>query len=502
MKVFKRFLFSRFFLFLSFGLFVVSFLVFEISSSRHSFAVLNKDSKDKKEVSTDVYEMLQLFGKAFEITKDRYVDEVDNKKLIEGAIDGMLSKLDPHSSFLNFDDFADMTEQTTGSFGGLGIEVTMDKGVVRVISPIDDSPAAKAGIEAGDLITHIDDVQVYGLTLTEAVKKMKGPSGTKVKLKIFREKKEPFNVSVVRDIIKTKPVKFKLKSNDSVGYIRLSTFNDHSHEDIVVAVDTILKKNPKVKGFVLDLRNNTGGLLDQAVKISNAFLNQGEIVSVMSRVKNESRVFFADEGDIIKDKPLVVIINGASASAAEIVAGALQDHRRAVILGTKSYGKGSVQTLIPVGDAALKLTTARYYTPSGRSIQGEGIEPDIVVNRAKVEEEKEDRLFTESTLVNALKNDTTSNVKKDFKAERMKLEEEFESKDYQLNRAIDLVKAISVYEERNRPKEEIEKELMLKKNSAEISKKKKNVDKKSSVKDGKQNSNVNQKTKSKGSDKK
>ncbi len=444
----KKSSFTKLFTVLAFVFFIASVVSYEISSSKFSGAASKNTKSDKKDA--DVYEMLELFGKAFEITKDRYVDEVDNKKLIEGAIDGMLSKLDPHSSFLNEEDFNSMNEQTSGSFGGLGIEVTMDKGVIKVISPLDDSPAFKSGIQAGDLITHIDDVQVQGLTLQEAIKRMKGKPGTKVKLKIFRENSEPLDITVTRDIIRTEPVKYKMKSDDSVGYIRLSTFNENSYNDMVNVIKKIKSNNPKILGYILDLRNNTGGLLDQAVKISDAFLNEGEIVSIMSRQENASRVFFASEGDILDNKPLVVIINGASASAAEIVAGALQDHRRAVLVGTKSYGKGSVQTLIPIGNIALKITTARYYTPSGRSIQADGIEPDVEVNRAKIEEVKEDRMFSEETLTNALKNDTkdSSILKKDLKDEREKQEEERDKNDYQLNRAIDMVKALAIYGER------------------------------------------------------
>ena len=445
----KKLFSTKTFITLSVILFVFSIIAFEISTSSVTFAVLKNKKTEQK---ADVYEMLEVFGKAFEITKERYVEEIDNKKLIEGAIDGMLTKLDPHSSFLNTEEFTEMIEQTSGAFGGLGIEVTMDSGVVKVISPIDDSPAYKAGIQAGDLITHIDDVQVYGLTLNEAVKKMKGKPGTKVKLKIFRKNKEPFNVEITRDIIKTDPIKFKLKGKDKdVGYVRLATFNENSFQSLKDIVTKTLSKNPKILGFVLDLRNNTGGLLDEAVKISDAFLEQGEIVSVIGRQKSDNRVFFATGGDIINGKPLVVIINGASASASEIVAGALQDHKRAVIIGTKSYGKGSVQTLIPMGNSALKLTTAKYYTPTGRSIQADGIEPDVIVNVAKLEEFKEDRIFSESTLTNALKNDTKEknqtkkDDKNDLKAEFEKQQEEREDKDYQLNRAIDFVRAISVY---------------------------------------------------------
>ena len=313
---------AKLFTILAFVFFTISIISFEISTSKFTGAQSKKIETTSKDKDADVYEMLELFGKAFEITKARYVDEVDNKKLIENAIDGMLSKLDPHSGFLNEEDFTDMTEQTTGSFGGLGIEVTMDKGVIKVISPLDDSPAFKAGVEAGDLITHIDDVQVQGLTLQEAIKKMKGKPGTKVKIKVFRENSEPLDITITRDIIRTEPV----KSDGKVAYIRLSTFNDNSYDDMVKSIKKIKSNNPEILGYILDLRNNTGGLLEQAVKISDAFLNEGEIVSIMSRQENASRVFFASEGDVIDDKPLVVIINGASASAAEIVAGALQDH--------------------------------------------------------------------------------------------------------------------------------------------------------------------------------
>ncbi len=448
---------AKLFTILAFFFLLLSIITYEVSTSKFIGAKSKKIEKNLNK-EDDVYKMLELFGKAFEITKSRYVDEVDNKKLIENAIDGMLSKLDPHSGFLNEDDFLDMTEQTTGSFGGLGIEVTMDKGVIKVISPLDDSPAFKAGIEAGDLITHIDDIQVQGLTLQEAIKKMKGKPGTKVKLKIFRENSEPLDITVVRDIIRTEPVKIKVKSDGQIGYIRLTTFNDNSYDDMIKSIKKIKSENTKVIGYILDLRNNTGGLLDQAIKISDAFLEEGEIVSIMARQENASRVFFASEGDILENKPLVVIINGASASAAEIVAGALQDHRRAVLVGTKSYGKGSVQTLLPLGNTALKITTARYYTPSGRSIQADGIEPDVEVNRAKVEEVKEDRMFSEETLTNALKNDTKNSIiQKDVKSDKEKEEEERDKNDYQLQRAIDMVKGLSVYEKRNQPKEKINK---------------------------------------------
>jgi carboxyl-terminal processing protease len=423
---------------------IASVAVFEISSSGRGGAKEVPAAASGKD--EDVYKMLELFGKAFEIVKARYVDEVSNKDLIESAIDGMLSKRDPHSAFLNEEDFRDMNEQTAGAFGGLGIEVTMDKGVVKVVSPIDDTPAAKAGVEPGDLITHIDGEQVYGLTLQEAIKKMKGRPGSKVVLKIFRENKDPFDVTIIRDVIRVDAVKSKVKAGGRVGYIRLSTFNDNTTGEMGKEIAKLRKENKDMAGFVLDLRNNTGGLLDQAVKVSDAFLSEGEIVSIMARQENASRVFFATEGDLIDNMPLVVIINGASASAAEIVAGALQDHRRAVLVGTKTYGKGSVQTLIPMGETALKITTARYYTPSGRSIQGDGIEPDVEVNRARIEEQKEDRIFAESTLSNALKNDTGAGGKKDAKPGA---EDAKDANDYQLQRAVDMVRGLVVYEQKN-----------------------------------------------------
>lgn len=455
MSNFQRKPFARLFTILGFSFFIASVVMFQISSSNITGAKNNKT--EAKEKDDDVYEMLELFGKAFEITKARYVDEVNNKELIESAIDGMLSKRDPHSAFLNAEDYTEMTEQTTGAFGGLGIEVTMDKGVVKVISPIDDTPAFKAGIEPGDFITHIDDEQIYGLTLQDAVKKMKGKPGTEVKLKIFREAVEPFDVVITREIIKVEAVKSKLKEGETVAYIRLSTFNENTVDELEKTIKKMDKE--KIVGYVLDLRNNTGGLLDQAVKVSDAFLQEGEIVSIMARQENASRVFFADEGDILDNKPLVVLINGASASAAEIVAGALQDHRRAVLVGTKTYGKGSVQTLIPMGDAALKITTARYYTPSGRSIQADGIEPDVEVHRAKIEEVKESRLFAEETLSNALKNDGKDKEKKKPKTELEKAEDEKDESDYQLKRAIDMVKGLAVYENKNFSKPKIEKKV-------------------------------------------
>jgi carboxyl-terminal processing protease len=411
----------------------------------------------RTETDREVYEHLELFGKAFEITRARYIDEVSAKELIEAAIDGMLSKRDPHSGFLNAEDFRQMNETTRGGFGGLGIEVTMDRGVVRVISPMDDTPAFKAGMEAGDLITHIDGAQVYGLSLREAINKMKGKPGTKVKLKVFREGREPFDVEITRAIIKIDAVRSRRLGD--VGILRLSAFNENASRELTRAVNEMMR-DKSLKGFVLDLRNNTGGLLDQAVAVSNLFLDQGEVVSIKSR-SNEAggRVYFANKDDLTKGMPIVVLINGGSASAAEIVAGALQDHRRAVIMGTKSYGKGSVQTLIPLGNAtALKLTTARYYTPSGKSIQADGIEPDIVVNRARIEEIKEDRSFSESTILNALKQSETPAAATRPRTEREQREEERDRNDYQLQRAADMVRGLFLMREQSAlPKTEAEK---------------------------------------------
>lgn len=409
---------------------------------------------DKKEKS--VQEMLDLFGKAYEITKAYYVEDISPQKLIEGAIEGMLSAQDPHSGYLNEEDFKEMNESTSGSFGGLGIEVTMDKGVVKVISPMDDTPAYKAGIEAGDYITHINGEQVQGQRLTDAVKKMKGEPGTKVSLTIYREGKEPFDVKLTRAIIKNKAVKSWIYK-DSIGYLRISSFNSNASKELSSHIKDIKKKLGKdLSGYVLDLRNNPGGLLTQAAEVSDVFLDKGEIVSVIARTKNGTQTLYANKGDETDGKPVVVLINGGSASASEIVAGALQDQKRAVIAGTKSYGKGSVQTMVPLekGKVALKITTARYYTPSGKSIQADGIVPDIEINQAEpVKEQEESRIFSESTLKNALKNDNDEKLDFFKKDENKKLkyplskeDQKRLDKDYQLQRSLELVKALSIYD--------------------------------------------------------
>lgn len=430
------------------------------------FALPAEARKEKKDEApkASVYHYLNIFSETFKRAKTDYVEEVPDQKLIEYAINGMLSSLDPHSSYLNEEMFKEMQEQTKGEFGGLGIEVTMDNGWIKVISPIDDTPAYKAGIKAGDYITHIDGTAVLGQTLTEAVDKMRGPVKTKVKLTIRRKGQDAFDVTLERAVVKIRSVRSEDKGN--VGYIRISSFSETTTDDVKKAVEKAQKEHKdNLAGFVLDLRNNPGGLLDQAVSVTDLFLDEGEIVSTRPRRPEEIQRYSATKGDIIKDIPIVVLINEGSASAAEIVAGALQDHKRAVVVGTRSFGKGSVQTVIPVssGIGAIRLTTARYYTPSGRSIQAKGIEPDIVIPPAHVEYYAgrfDD--FAEASLPNALakqdedkKDAAKDKVKKDKKPAKGKKEKEpdpFDEKkeekkieDYQLDRAIDIVRAMGIY---------------------------------------------------------
>ncbi len=407
---------------------------------------------EKKEVSNDsVYKYLNVFSETFKRARTDYVEEVPADKLIEYAINGMLSSLDPHSSYLDVETFKEMREQTKGEFGGLGIEVTMDNGWVKVVSPIDDTPAAKAGIRSGDYITHIDGTTVLGLTLSQAVDKMRGPLNSKVKLTVRRKNKEPFDVTLTRDAIKIRSVKTEDKG--TVGYIRISSFSDSTTDDVKKAIAKIKKDHPNdLSGYVIDLRNNPGGLLDQAVSVADLFLDEGEIVSTRPRRSDETQRYTATKGDEADGMPIVVLINEGSASAAEIVAGALQDHRRAVVAGMRSFGKGSVQTVIPVtGFGAIRLTTARYYTPSGRSIQAKGIEPDIQIPVAHIEYAagRSDE-FTEATLPNALAKQDDPKGKKSKKAKEPdpfdeKLAEEKKVEDYQLDRAMDIVKAMGIY---------------------------------------------------------
>jgi carboxyl-terminal processing protease len=328
--------------------------------------------------SSETYRQLSLFGDVFEKVRTDYVEQPEEAKLIESAINGMLASLDPHSSYMDAKSFRDMQVQTSGQFGGLGIEVTMEEGLVKVVTPIDDTPAAKAGILSNDIITQIEDEQVQGLTLNQAVDKMRGPVNTPVRLKLQRAgQKDAIQVTLTRDIIRIRPV--RSREEGDIGYLRVTQFNEQTYEGLRTAIEKLSTEigQDKLKGYVIDLRNNPGGLLDQAIMVSDAFLDRGEIVSTRGRNKDENQRFNAKSGDLTKGKPLVVLINGGSASASEIVAGALQDHKRATVLGTRSFGKGSVQTVIPLGgNGAVRLTTARYFTPAGRSIQAKGIDPD------------------------------------------------------------------------------------------------------------------------------
>ena len=333
--------------------------------------------------SSDTYRNLNLFGDVFERVRSDYVEKPEDSKLVETAINGMLAGLDPHSSYMDGKSFRDMQIQTRGEFGGLGIEVTMEDGLVKVVSPIDETPAAKAGVQANDIITHLDDDAVQGLTLNQAVEKMRGPVNTKIKLRVMRKGQDkPLEIAITRDIIRVRAVRSNVQGDD-VAYIKLTQFNEQTTDGLKKAIADLTAQIPadKLKGFIIDMRNNPGGLLDQAISVSDALLERGEIVSTRGRNVEETQRFNSRAGDLTKGKPIIVLVNGGSASASEIVAGALQDHKRATVLGTRSFGKGSVQTIIPLGagKGALRLTTARYYTPSGKSIQAKGITPDIEV---------------------------------------------------------------------------------------------------------------------------
>lgn len=420
--------------------------LFTVSLIALTLAVSPAQSKttESKGDNVNAYELLNLFGEVMERAKATYVEEVEDKKLIEAAINGMLTSLDPHSSYLDAKDFKYMNEQTSGKFGGLGIEITMEQGVVKIVSPIDDTPAFKAGLKPGDYITNIDGETIIGMTLNEAVDKMRGKPGTKVKLTIRRVNEKPFDVTLKREEIKTQSVKTDIKDKD-VLYVRISSFSDGVDKDIKKAFEKANKgRKEPLKGLVIDVRNNPGGLLDQAVAVSGLFMNHGEVVSTRARNEEDSFRYMAKGKDITEGLPIVVLINNGSASASEIVAGALQDHKRAVIIGEKSFGKGSVQTVVPLGEyGAMRLTTARYYTPSGRSIQATGIEPDIIVHPAKLEEFTDEYGFSEAEYTNALKNETVKNDK-DKKANENQKDDDWR-KDYQLLRAVDLVKALNIY---------------------------------------------------------
>ena len=394
------------------------------------------------EEDKDVYKYLNLFGEAFEKIKNNYVEPIDSKDLIESAIEGMLTSLDPHSSYLNNKELNELRVQTKGEFGGLGIEVTLENGFVKVIAPIDDTPAYKAGIKSGDLITHLDDEPVLGMTLSEAVSIMRGKVGSKIKLTVRRNENEKVDINIIRAIIQLKSVKSRIENN--IGYIRVSSFNQKVDKQIIDSISSFKKKNSLI-GYVLDLRNNPGGLLDQAVNVTDIFLERGEIVSTKGRNGKRGSRYNAVKKDLTDGLPLVVLINQGSASASEIVAGALQDHKRAIIMGTKSFGKGSVQTIIPSGeDVAIKLTTAKYYTPSGRSIQQTGIDPDILVEQAELKKLDNQRR-KESDLKGAIDNEQLKEKEsKKSKNENNDKKTEEESDDYQLTRAFDLILAINL----------------------------------------------------------
>jgi carboxyl-terminal processing protease len=420
--------------------------------------------------NAETYRALSLFGDVFSKVKEDYVEPVEDDKLIEAAINGMLTSLDPHSSYLNAKSFRDMQVQTRGEFGGLGIEVTMENGFVKVVSPIDDTPAAQAGLKPGDFIVGLDGEPVLGMTLEDAVEKMRGPVNSSIKLTIRREKQEPFDVTLKRATIKIQSVRSQIM--DNVGYIRISSFSEQTDEGVKAAVkkfkDTLGKK---LVGIVLDLRNDPGGLLDQAVAVSDDFLDRGEIVSTRGRRPEDVQRFNSHGHDIVAGIPMVVLINGGSASASEIVAGALQDHHRAVLLGTRSFGKGSVQTIVPLGShGAMRLTTARYYTPSGRSIQARGIDPDIVVDQAKIEHVADQDIRSERDLKGALTNDTPADATNsgeapkggaapkgdeskakpagtgDDAAKEANGDKTLDAQDYQLARAVDLLRGMALFQ--------------------------------------------------------
>ena len=399
------------------------------------------------------YENLDLFGDIFERIRSSYVEEIDEEKLIESAISGMLTSLDPHSSYMAPEDFSTMQVQTRGEFGGLGIEVTQENGFVKVVSPIDDTPADKAGVEAGDFITKVDGESTLGKTLDEAVDKMRGPVGSEIIITIVREGiDEPFDISIIRDTIEIKAVKARTEGKTIV--LRVSSFTSKTYPKLKDSLEKEIKSSgglENINGVVVDLRNNPGGLLNQAIRVSDAFLNSGEIVSTRGRGTRDSERYNATPGDLTNGKPVVVLINGGSASASEIVAGALQDHQRAIIVGTKSFGKGSVQTIIPLSSdgAAMRLTTARYYTPSGRSIQSLGVSPDILVEqriRSVEDPEKQNFQRFESDLENSLSNDSlTEDERKLLEEERTQQEEiaKMRNDDYQLAYALDILKGLA-----------------------------------------------------------
>jgi len=398
----------------------------------------------------ETYKQLNLFGDVFQRVQEQYVDGVSDKELIESAISGMLQSLDPHSSYLSPESYKDMQVKTKGTFGGLGIEITMEDGFVKVVSPIDDTPAANAGMKSGDLIIGIDGESIKGLTINEAVSKLRGPINSKVTITVVRDKEDPFEIEIVRDVIKIRSVKHEVINE--IGYVRLTTFSDTTTSGMEKSINEIRKElGDKFQGLILDLRNNPGGLLNQSISVADSFLDQGEIVSTQGRKEDDTSRIFAKKGDLIDGKPLIVLINSGSASASEIVAGALKDHSRAIIVGTRSFGKGSVQSIIPLpGNGAMRLTTARYYTPSGISIQAKGIEPDIKVEAGMTETKKEaNQNRREENLRGALdKKELESNEQKNKKSDASPVEKLLQ--DNQISRAVDLIKGIHLFSNKSK----------------------------------------------------
>jgi carboxyl-terminal processing protease len=388
------------------------------------------------DTTKETYRQLSIFNEVYNRVKNQYVEELTDKELVEKALNGMLQALDPHSSYMNEEVFKEMQEDTSGTFGGLGIEITTDKGFIKIISPIDDTPAFEAGIQAGDYITHLNGESVVDMNLKEAIDIMRGEVGTSITITIIRGSEEPFDVELIRDTIKMASVKHRVLND--VGVLRVSTFNEQTTSGLKDSIQELEEsENPPI-GYVLDLRNNPGGLLTESVSVSDVFLEEGEIVSIRGREKKDVQVYSAKKGDLINKKPLVVLINEGSASASEIVAGALQDHDRAVIMGMKSFGKGSVQTIVPIDSGAIRLTIAKYYTPSGDSIQAVGIEPDVVVPRAELNIIDNYFTFRESDYQDALDNETTDG------SEEEATSTDILEKDYQLSRAVDAIKTIAV----------------------------------------------------------
>ena len=435
---------------------ILGFIAGGIFFNQIDKTALMAQAKNGSEDKNRVYEQLNLFGEVFDRIRSGYVEDVKSTELISSAIRGMLTSLDPHSGYMPPESFEDMQVDTRGAFGGLGIEVTQEDGFVKVVAPMDGTPASEAGIQSGDFITHVDGEAILGLTLSEAVDKMRGPVGSEVSLTIVRNlDDEPFDIVITRDVIKLTAARVRVE--DDVIIVRVTTFNEQTTPNIKKGIKEKIDElsgKENVSGFIIDLRNNPGGLLSEAISVSDMFLNQGEIVSTRGRNNGQAKRYSASKGDLAENKPIVVLINGGSASASEIVAGALQDHKRAVILGTKSFGKGSVQSVIPLGESgAMRLTTARYYTPAGRSIQALGVVPDIIVEQLprlskEKEEEKPSTRITEADLRGALSNDRLSDEEKELLAKEKQIQSKKAQRrktDYQLSFALDVISGLNIY---------------------------------------------------------